>query len=157
MRLKIGELAKLAGCQVVTIRFYEKEGLLREPERTGANYRLYGDEDIERLRFIMHCRRHGMKLSEIRDLLAFRDKPRPDCGWINTLVEKHIDNVTRQIASLLGLKEQLEKLLHECSGERKGTCGILESLTEADGCPYCENFRCRAKADTANKNVKKIK
>ena len=58
MKVKIGELAKMTGCQVVTIRYYEKEGLLKRPERTERNYRLYGDEDIARLRFIRHCRQH---------------------------------------------------------------------------------------------------
>lgn len=155
MRLKIGELAKLAGCQVVTIRFYEKEGLLPEPERTDSNYRLYGDADIERLRFIMHCRRHDMKLSEIRDLLAFKDNPRADCSWVGSLVKKHIASVTEQIASLTVLKEQLEQLQHRCGGERGG-CGILASLSGIDECPYCEGFRCRAEAHARHKNLNKI-
>ena len=50
MKVKIGELAKMTGCQVVTIRYYEKEGLLKRPERTERNYRLYGEEDMARLR-----------------------------------------------------------------------------------------------------------
>jgi Cd(II)/Pb(II)-responsive transcriptional regulator len=139
MKMKIGELADISGCQVVTIRFYEKEGLLAKPERTESNYRLYGDKDIERLRFIRHCRHHGMKLSEIRELLTFKDNPNTDCGWINTLVEKHIENVTEQINSLTLLKEQLQLLLHKCSGNAK-SCGIIKSLNEADGCHYCENL-----------------
>lgn len=144
MKLKIGELAKMSGCQVVTIRYYEKEGLLPEPDRTNANYRLYGDEDIERLRFIRHCRRHDMKLSEIRELLAFKNNPQADCGWINNLVEQHINNVTEQIHSLTQLKEQLELLQHKCSGGKKSDCGIIESLSDTDSCPFCEDFRCRS-------------
>ena len=155
MKMKIGELAKLAGCQVVTIRFYEKEGLLTEPERNGSNYRLYGDSDIERLRFIKHCRRHDMKLSEIRELLAFKDKPKADCGWIGSLVAKHIDNVTEQIESLTRLKKELEGLQHKCLTGKDG-CGILESLTQADGCPYCEDFRCRIESQAKHKNLKEI-
>ncbi len=73
--MKIGELARKAGCQVVTIRYYEKEGLLGSPERTGSNYRIYSDEDLDRLRFIRHCRLHGMTLAEIRVLLAVREHP----------------------------------------------------------------------------------
>ena len=142
MKMKIGELANISGCQVVTIRFYEKEGLLAEPERTESNYRLYGGKDIERLRFIRHCRRHGMKLSEIRELLRFKDNPNSDCGWINTLVETHIENVNEQIDSLTLLKEQLQLLLRKCSGNEK-SCGILKSLNEVDGCPYCENLLSR--------------
>ncbi|MBQ4326363.1 MAG: MerR family DNA-binding transcriptional regulator, partial [Mailhella sp.] len=47
--MKIGDLAKATGTQVVTIRYYEKEGLLRQPERTGSGYRLYSEDDVERL------------------------------------------------------------------------------------------------------------
>lgn len=143
MKVKIGEMAKMTGCQVVTIRYYEKEGLLREPERTGANYRLYGDEEIERLRFILHCRRHGMNLSEIRELLAFKDNPTINCDWINSLVERHIANVDEQIAALIHLKGHLEALLQQCSGGKKTGCGILESLHKGVECPYCEALRCR--------------
>lgn len=156
MKIKIGELAKLTGCPVVTIRFYEKEGLLTEPERTGSNYRLYGDRDIERLRFIKHCRRHDMKLSEIRELLAFKDDPKVDCGWIGALVEKHIDNVAEQIESLTHLKEQLEGLRQKCSRGKGGYCGIIESLDSAEGCPYCEDFRCRVEAHSKYKDLKEL-
>jgi len=151
MKMKIGEFAKLAGCQVVTIRFYEKEGLLIEPERTGSGYRLYSDSDIERLRFIKHCRRHDMKIAEIRELLAFKDNPKADCGWIGSLVEKHIDNVTEQIESLIQLKKQLKGLRVKCS-KGKDECGILESLNQADGCPYCEDFRCHIETQAKHKN-----
>ena len=144
MKVKIGELAKIANCKVVTIRFYEKEGLLKEADRTGANYRLYGDKEIERLRFIRHCRHHGMTLSEIRELLAFRDKPQASCDWVGTLVQKHIVNVEEQIKSLIQLKAQLEHLQHKCSGGKNEECGIIKSLSNSTGCPFCEDFRCRS-------------
>lgn len=143
MNVKIGELARMTGCRVVTIRYYEKEGLLPEPERSGANYRLYGDADIERLRFIRHCRHHGMKLSEIRELLAFQDNPTTDCGWINGMIEGHIASVDAQIASLTHLRGHLEGLLRTCAGGKKGGCGILKRLHEAQSCPYCEDVRCK--------------
>lgn len=139
--MKIGELAKKSGCAVVTIRYYEKEGLLPEPDRTGSNYRLYAETDMERLRFIRHCRRHGMKLAEIRELLAFREHPAPNCTWINSLVQRHIDNVEEQIASLTKLKTQLHELLRACSGSNSGHCGIVESLSAP--CPHCGDLRCR--------------
>lgn len=144
MKVKIGELAKMVGCQVVTIRFYEKEGLLKKPDRSEGNYRMYGDKDIERLRFIKHCRRHDMTLSEIRELLAFRDNPKVTCDWVGALVQRHIANVEEQIESLTQLKEQLEHLQHKCSGGKKEGCGIIESLSDSNGCPYCEDFRCRS-------------
>lgn len=146
MKLKIGDLAARAGCQVVTVRYYEKEGLLPHPERTDANYRLYDETAVERLRFIRHCRQHGMNLSEIRDLLAFKDNPTVNCDWINSLVETHLAAVDEQIASLQHLKRHLQTLLRKCSGGKKAECGILESLNKGESCPYCEDLRCRQAA-----------
>ncbi len=141
--MKIGELARKAGCQVVTIRYYEKEGLLGNPERTGSNYRIYSDEDLDRLRFIRHCRLHGMTLAEIRELLAFREHPTRNCEWIDSMVEKHIRNVDEQIAALQHLRAHLEDLLHQCSGGQGGGCGILRSLDSEEECPYCHQFQCQ--------------
>lgn len=143
MPLKIGELARITGCQTVTVRYYEKEGLLPAPDRGNGNYRLYGDEDVERLRFIRHCRHHGMKLSEIRELLAFKDNPKADCAWINRMIEEHIADVSAQIDSLTHLKGHLEALLKTCAGNKSGDCCILQNLNRADNCPYCEDARCR--------------
>lgn len=141
--MKIGQLAEKAGCQVVTIRYYEKEGLLSQPQRTGANYRIYSEEDLERLRFIRHCRLHGMTLAEIKEILAFKAHPNKNCEWISSLVEKHIRNVDEQIAGLKHLRSHLEDLLHKCEGGRGGQCGILRSLDEEASCPYCTQFQCQ--------------
>ena len=138
MKVKIGQLAKLTDTQVVTIRYYEKEGLLGAPERTGSNYRVYGEKDVERLHFIRHCRRHGMGLSEIRALLAYRDSPKTDCAWIMEMIQTHIKNVDEQMASLAHLKTHLEGLLHSCSGGHSGKdCGIIRSLGEWEPCKQC--------------------
>ncbi len=142
MPLKIGELARLAGCQVVTIRYYEKEGLLPPPERTDSNYRLYGDDAVERLHFIRRCRLHGMNLAEIRDLLAFKDNPSVSCAWINDLVDKHIADVERQIASLQHLKMHLEALRHACAGDHREGCGIIATLDHGSPCACCEEEHC---------------
>lgn len=131
--MKIGELAKKTGCKVVTIRYYEKEGLLTEPERTEANYRVYGKAALERLDFIRHCRRHGMKLEEIKKLLTFRDNPQKDCGWIGELVAVHIQDVNEQIASLNHLKSHLEQLQGICA-DNGGGCGILKTLNSGGCC-----------------------
>ncbi len=141
--MKIGELARKTGCQVVTIRYYEKEGLLGSPERTGSNYRIYSEHDLDRLRFIRHCRLHGMTLAEIRELLAFREHPTRNCEWIDSLVEKHIRNVDEQIAALQHLRTHLVDLLDQCSGDQGGGCGILRSLASEEECPYCNQFHCQ--------------
>lgn len=134
--MKIGELAKLAGCQVVTVRYYEKEGLLKLPSRTRANYRLYDEADLERLRFILHCRRHGINLAEIRQLLALREHPGTDCAFAHKLISQHLNYVEEQIDSLLRLREELKEL-NIASGCEKGECIIMARLDAAGDCPYC--------------------
>ena len=73
--MRIGELAKAAETQVETIRYYEREALLPQPERTDGNYRVYGPEHVERLLFIRYCRGLDMTLDEIRALLRMKDAP----------------------------------------------------------------------------------
>lgn len=141
MAYKIGELARHVGCRVVTIRYYEKEGLLRSPERTAGNYRLYDEADVERLRFIRQCRLHGMALHEIRELLSFQDQPRQSCDWITALVQRHLANVDTQIAALTHLREHLASLLHACAGGKAADCGILAQLRKGENCRRCEEMQ----------------
>lgn len=148
MSLRIGEMAASAGCQVVTIRYYEKEGLLPAPERSSANYRLYGDADLERLRFILHCRRHGIKLEDIRKLLIFRDNPQRECGFVHDLVEKQLAIVEEQIKSLETLKKVLQELQAERACNRKGHCPILHRLNAPEDCLYCRKTKERDEPDS---------
>ena len=142
MKVKIGELAKMSGCRVVTIRYYEKEGLLPRPERGEGNHRLYDEGTAERLRFIRHCRLHGMTLAEIRELLAFRDHPAAECRWINALVARHVREVEARIAELEHLKGHLEDLLAACNGDQGGDCGILAHI-RGEECACCRALQAR--------------
>ena len=131
MEIRIGDLAKRSGCEVVTIRYYEKEGLLPKPARSGGNFRLYGDVHIERLQFIRHCRSLDMTLGEIRTLLGLRDNPTQDCGEVNALLDDHIQLVEVRAAALLQLKQHLLALREKCSGARPvDACGILQGLSK---------------------------
>lgn len=145
MRVKIGKLAQLTGCKTVTIRYYEKEGLLKPSNRTDGNYRVYDDEDIERLQFIRHCRQHGISLPEIRELLAFRDNPTVNCDWINQLISRHVADLENQIRELRHLKEHLEDLLKKCSGGKKAECGILENLKNCTECAWRQQAGLKGK------------
>jgi len=125
----------MTGCRVVTIRYYEKEGLLNKPPRSAGGYRLYTMDDVERLRFILHCRSHGMGLSEIKVLLKLRENPDHDCSLVGEMVDKHIDQVERQIESLKHLKNQLIRLRKKCSHSGQvGSCGIMRGLTDKAEC-----------------------
>jgi len=135
MNVKIGELAEMADCQVVTIRYYEKEGLLAKPARTLSGYRLYTEADVERLKFIRHCRDHGMALAEIKALLKLREAPDSDCSAAGELVDRHIAEVEAQIKSLKRLKAHLVHLRKKCPhGGAVSACGILKGLTDRRVC-----------------------
>lgn len=127
--LKIGELAERTNCQVETIRYYEKEGLLPAPARSEGNYRLYSDTHVDRLVFIRHCRSLDMTLDEIRTLLQFRNAPEQNCGKVNALLDEHIGHVVARIAELKALEKQLKSLRALCNeAQAAKECGILNEL-----------------------------
>jgi Cd(II)/Pb(II)-responsive transcriptional regulator len=127
--LKIGELAAQTGYTVEAIRYYERQGLLPAPARSGGNYRLYRGAHLERLRFIRHCRSLDMALDEIRSLLTFRDHPEQSCGAVNALLDKHIVEVADRIGQLRTLEQQLLGLRGLCTEvQAAGDCAILQCL-----------------------------
>ncbi|MBS0366692.1 MAG: Cd(II)/Pb(II)-responsive transcriptional regulator [Proteobacteria bacterium] len=129
--MKIGELARLAECPVETIRYYEHEGLLPRPLRSGGNYRLYSREHLERLSFIRNCRALDMMLDEIRQLLRLCDAPRDNCAAAHGLLDEHIAHVAERIGELRQLERRLQALRRQCgptSAERH--CAILDRLAQ---------------------------
>ncbi len=128
--MKIGELSRAASTPVETIRYYEREGLLPDPPRTLNNYRVYGDEQRDRLAFIRHCRSLDMTLDEIRVLLRFKDAPTEDCGAVNRLLDEHLGHVEARIDELRALHEQLRSLRERCLDPTLAAdCGILSGIT----------------------------
>lgn len=131
--MKIGELATITGCQVETIRYYEREGLLPAPQRSEGNYRLYLPEHVERLTFIRNCRTLDMTLDEIRELLSLRGRPAENCEAINTLIDEHIEHVNARIASLQSLQGQLVELRNSCLADQQSSpCEIIRQLSTSD-------------------------
>lgn len=130
--MKIGELATHTGTLVETIRFYEREGLLPAPRRSGGNYRVYEDGHVRRLSFIRQCRVLDMTLDEIRRLLRYIDAPDKDCGEVNSLLDEHIEHVAHRIRQLKVLERDLKQLRSQCGLARQAKdCGILEELTKS--------------------------
>lgn len=128
----IGELARLAGCEVETIRYYEREKLLSAPARSAAGYRHYQSEHVGELNFILHCRSLGISLAEIRQLASFRADQSLACEEINQLIDRHIGNVHQQLESLHLLEQQLLTLRQRCQhGSDAAHCGILQTLVQA--------------------------
>ena len=118
--MRIGEVAKISRCPAVTIRYYEKIGLLPNAKRTAANYRIYDQNDLERLRFIRHCRNHGMSLADIEKLLSIKDDGSAlHDGDIVAIIESHRKNIKAQIASLDALLRKLDELVADPKGHKK--------------------------------------
>lgn len=131
MNMRIGELAKLAGCPPETVRFYEQKGLLPAPVRSDGNYRLYDVRHAERLHFIRRCRAMSMSLDEVQTLLDFNDHPERPCGGVNDLVDLHIGQIAQQINELNILHAELSQLRSRCNvSQPAGHCRILQQLGE---------------------------
>jgi Cd(II)/Pb(II)-responsive transcriptional regulator len=130
--MKIGELAHASGTPVETIRFYEREALLPQPERTESNYRIYTQSHADRLSFIRHCRNLDMTLDEVRVLLRFKDAPQEDCGEVNAMLDSHIGHVALRIRELHRLEKELRVLRARCPAPNtNSSCGILHGIEQA--------------------------
>jgi Cd(II)/Pb(II)-responsive transcriptional regulator len=130
--MRIGELAKRTSCDIETIRYYEKSGLLAEPGRNSSGYREYAAEHLDRLQFIRHCRSLQLSLAEIRVLLDLQTNPSAGCQSVDELLDGHITQVREQMAALRRLEQQLVKLRKQCQEPHSvEECGILQNLNEA--------------------------
>ena len=130
--MRIGELAQRSDCDVETVRFYEREGLLDLPAREANGYRLYNEAHLVQLKFVRHCRSLGMGLPDVRILRSFQANPDLACEEINQLIDSQIERIHQQLDSLHLLERQLHKLRDTCHANRKaGQCGIMRNLAQA--------------------------
>lgn len=129
--MKISELARKTKCDIETVRYYEKAGLLPEPHRRDNGYREYSNQHLELLQFIRHCRSLQMGLPEVRVLLDLKSNPSLGCEKVDAVLEGHIARVREQIAQLETLESQLLNLRGQCQGSHLvEECGILQNLNE---------------------------
>ncbi|MCA1716402.1 MAG: heavy metal-responsive transcriptional regulator [Actinobacteria bacterium] len=115
--MRIGQLAKRLNLNTQTIRYYERIGLLPEPGRSEAGYRLYGEGDERRLRFAKNARRVGLTLGEIKEVLGFHERGEPPCAYVTKAIARRAEEVERQIAELTEFKHELDRL-HKRARER---------------------------------------
>lgn len=109
--LRVAELAASVGVAPDTIRYYEKAGLIAAPERTGSGYRSYPAREVDRVRFIRDSQRLGLRLREIRDLLAVRDTGTCPCEPAADLLTRRMAEVDTEIQRLTDLRTQLGEML----------------------------------------------
>lgn len=128
--LRIGELAEETGTKVVTIRYYEKIGLLPAPERGHGNYRMYDMGHLDRLRFIRRCRALGFSLDQIRELLALASDTERRCDEVDKMTANHLAEVEAKIADLTKLARELRHISRCCrGGDTIANCRIIEAMT----------------------------
>jgi Hg(II)-responsive transcriptional regulator len=134
--LTIGEVAERAKVHIETLRYYERRGLVASPPRSVANYRLYPEDVVRRVRFIKRAQELGFFLKEIKELLSLRAAPEAGCAAVRAHAAAKIKDVDAKIGSLTAMKRGLAKLVAECSGEGSLTdCPILESLETKEVIP----------------------
>ena len=112
-QLTVSKLAEEAGTSADTVRYYERIGLLPDTERSAAGYRLYGDEAVERLRFIKRAQRFGLRLEAIADLLDIRRRGLCPCGHTRRLLEAKVAELDEEMAALARLREDISQMLDE--------------------------------------------
>ena len=132
--LTIGTLGKKTGTKVQTIRYYEQIGLMPEPGRTEGGQRRYGDAELDRLSFIRHSRQLGFSLEAIRELLALSDDPNRPCHEADVIARRQLIQVEQRIARLEALRQELKRMVHECSGGNSSDCRVLEVLRDHSEC-----------------------
>ncbi|EKU72414.1 MerR family transcriptional regulator [Sphingobium yanoikuyae] len=117
------QLARKTGCNLETIRYYEKVGLLPGPPRSSNGYRVYSPELVQRLQFILRARDLGYAMDEIRSLLSLTDTGAQTCAEVMARTELH-----RRIADLQKIEVTLATTLARCTGDDVAECPILEAL-----------------------------
>src|SRR5215469_12887809 len=112
--LQIGDVANETGLTIDTIRFYEKERLLKAAARSSGGFRLFSDADVADLTFIRNAQELGFSLHEIRELVDLRNTRHPDCAHVERMIEEKIASVRAKIAALRKLERELKRTMIHC-------------------------------------------
>ncbi len=130
---RIGELAKLAEVTPDTIRYYEKQQMMEHEVRTEGGFRLYNEQDLQRLKFIRYGRHLGFTLESIRELLSIRiDPEHHTCQESKSIVQNRLTEVEARIEELETMRRSLQRLNDACCGTAHSSvyCSILEALEQ---------------------------
>jgi Cu(I)-responsive transcriptional regulator len=126
--MNIGQAASASGVTAKMIRHYEESGLIRAARRTASNYREYSDNDVHVLRFIKRARNLGFSVVEIKELLGLWQNKSRSSAAVKRIARNNIDELERKIAELQSMVRTLEHLTHNCHGDHRPECPILEEL-----------------------------
>ena len=120
--LPVGVLSKQTGCNIETIRYYEKAGLLPVPARSPAGYRQYGSTHFKRLTFVRRARALGFSIEEVRKLLKLADERKRPCAEVRVVAGAHLKDVQAKIADLRAMERVLRETVAKCARGRSPDC-----------------------------------
>jgi MerR family mercuric resistance operon transcriptional regulator len=123
-----GGLAARTGCNIETIRYYERVGLLPPPPRSPGGHRLYGEGLVRRLNFVRRGRDLGFSIEEVRQLLRLVDGGTYTCAEVERLARDHVREIRRKIADLRKLESVFGTMAAQCSGDEVPECPIIDAL-----------------------------
>jgi MerR family mercuric resistance operon transcriptional regulator len=128
-------VSKLTGCNIETLRYYERAGLMPDPARSEGGHRIYTDDQVRRLMFIRRCRQLGFTVEQIRELLRLVDGGDYTCAEVRVITVDHLDDVGRKIADLRKIQTTLRDMAAECDGGDVPECPIVDVLFKEPGRP----------------------
>jgi Hg(II)-responsive transcriptional regulator len=127
--MKIGEVAARAGVNPQTLRYYERRGLLREPDRSQSGYRSYSPDAVRVVRFVKHAQELGFTLSDIDELLQLAAGEPGTCRAVRALAKTKLAELDRKIAMLRAMRRSLERLVKTCDRPRaQRECPLLQAI-----------------------------
>lgn len=109
--MRIGELAERVGVNPRTIRYYESIDLLPEPDRNEAGYRIFDEDDIDRLEFIRRATELNLQLDDIREILVLREQGERPCDYVLHVAHERLDELDARIAEMQRARDELEALI----------------------------------------------
>jgi MerR family mercuric resistance operon transcriptional regulator len=128
--IAIGELSRRAGCNIETIRYYERIGLLPSPDRHGR-YRRYDTGDVKRLTFVRRARELGFTLNEMRALLKLSEiNGASACSEVREISAAHLSNVRKRLADLRAMEGVLSSAIHQCDAGQQPGCPLTDALSQ---------------------------
>jgi MerR family copper efflux transcriptional regulator len=130
--MNIGEAAKATGMSVKMIRYYESIDLIQPHGRAESGYRIYKESDVHVMRFIRQTRALGFSIERVRHLLAlWRDEDRASSD-VKAVALKHVAELNAQIAELTSMRDSLDQLVQQCTGDSRSSCTILQGIQRLD-------------------------
>ena len=128
--IAIGELSRQTNCNIETIRYYERIGLLPEPRRPGGRFRRYDADDIARLRFVRRARQRGFTLDEVRALMRLADTDGDNVrAEARSLAAAHVAEIRAKIADLQAMERVLTAAICECETRQQRACPRIQVLS----------------------------